>query len=389
MSDVSDDTLRQLEEMGKASKEADQKKKEVAAKELIIRERRVDGQIEELEKNDKELEIAQATNYGEMTPEQVAQTQKDSREYMYGAKHCMMFINKEFAGAVPYFRKNLILICAETGSGKSTAVANIVATTLAQKNPATGKGMRCLVITNEERREDVYNRLTCFRDDVHYVNHGSFSDAQILEFDKNIPVLSKVVTVIDDYFGSTPEVPVTGITTSLEGIQSIFDNLIAQNVIYDVVVIDYYQNVNKSKKHPELSNWQVQERLASMLDQYKNTYAAPIVLLAQLTPQNEDNSIPFKTRIEGRKSLLNACTIAIEMVPDKENLETKWVIQKNRFGEFTGTKIVTGYDNGRFVLKTEQFKKKVEEIKQKRISREQDKAIGIPDLREKKDGEVS
>ena len=145
-------------------------------------------------------------------------------------------------------------MCAQSGEGKSTTVANIIASTIRQISPVTGKVCRVLVITNEEKAEDVYNRITCFSHGWAYTEHHAFTDLQINTFENYIPILAKKITVIDDSFGSKPGCPVSGVTTSIEGIQAIFDNIIANQIHYDAILIDYYQHISTSKKTPELLN---------------------------------------------------------------------------------------------------------------------------------------
>lgn len=374
MSEEKDDFQKKIAEAA----ELDKRKKELQGKELILKERRVDNDLEKLQKNDKDLAIAQTTKYGGLTKEQIEKLQKENLEYFEASRNSIMFINDSFENIVPFFRKNLILIGGKTGEGKSTTVANIVATTMKKISPITGKRCRVLVLTNEEKSEDVYNRITCFAKGWHYTNHNKFTNEQVQVFDKYLPILANGwLTVVDDNFGSTPGNQISGVTTSIEGIQAIFDGLIRDGDYYDVIVIDYYQNVSKSKKNSGLANWQVQEQFASMLDQYKNIYPAPIVLMAQVSPPNEDNTIPFKVRIEGRKSILNVSTCCIEMIADRENRCTEWIVHKSRFNEFVGASFTTGYDKGRFVNHTEEFKAQVRAFKETKSAKEQDIKLGI------------
>lgn len=375
MSDEKDDFMKKIAEAA----ELDRRKKELQAKELILKERRTDNELEKLQKNDRDLATAQSTRYGGLSDDQIANVQKESREYIEAARNGIVFINSAFSGKVPFFRKNLILIGGKTGEGKSTTVANIVATTMREISPITGKRCRVLVLTNEEKAEDVYNRITCFAKGWHYTNHDKFTDEQSKEFERYIPILAKDgwLTVVDDNFGSTPENQTSGVTTSIEGIQAVFDGLIRDGVYYDAVLIDYYQNVKFSKKNPYLNEWEVQAQFAAMLDKYKNLYPAPIVLMAQVSPPNEDNTVPFKVRIEGRKSILNVSTCSMEMIADRENKCTEWVVHKSRFNEHVGNSFHTGYDKGRFVLHSDEFKRRIKAEKEIRDAREHDKLTGM------------
>lgn len=357
----------------------EKKKTEVQNKELIVRERRANSAIDKIQQNDKDEEIAKTTNYGAISNDEVRTMQKDNREYMLAARNKMSFINKSFNEAVPFFRKNLILIGGKTGEGKSTTVANIIRETLVAVDKITGKKRRVLVLTNEEKREDVYNRVTCLVKGWHYTNHDKFNDMQLEIFDKYMELLSKdgMLTVVDDSYNGA-----SGTTTTLEGICQVFDNLIAKNEHYDVIIMDYYQNCKESRKNPSMNEYEVQAALARRLDQYKNVYPAPIVILAQVQQPDPDRQIPFKTRIEGRKVILNVCTCCLEMVANREDLCTEWLIHKSRFNESVGEKITTGYKKGRYVLYDEEFKNSVAQMKARKEAENFDKSVKMPSVKE-------
>lgn len=355
------------------------KKQKVLEQELIVRERKAALAIDKIEENDKNSEVAKSINYGAMSDAEIDKTQKDNAEYMMAARNKMCFINERFDKAVPFFRKNLILIGGKTGDGKSTTVANIIRETIARVNKETGKRRRVLVITNEEKSEDVFNRVTCLIKGWTYTNHDKFNDEQVATFNQFIKHLSKdgMLTVIDNNYGGA-----MGTTTTLEGICQIFDNLIANGEYYDVVILDYYQKVQESRKYPSMNEWEVQAALANKLDGYKNVYPAPIVVLAQVTPPDAENRTPFKSRIEGRKVILNVCTCCLEMVANREELSTEWWIHKSRFNESVGQKITTGYDKGRFVIHTDEFKESVARMKAAREKAEFDKNVKMPETKE-------
>ena len=193
-----------------------------------------------------------------------------------------------------------------------------------------------------------------------------------------------MLTVIDDSYNNAG-----GTTTTIEGICTVFDNLLERQEFYDVVIIDYYQNINQSRKFPAMKNWEVQEALANKLDRYKNVYPAPIVLLAQVTPPDAENRTPFKTRIEGRKSVLNVATCCIEMVANREELTTEWWIHKSRFNESVGQKITTGYDKGRYVTYDDNFRDAVQRMKAARERDSFDKQVSMPVVGELEDDNKS
>lgn len=353
----------------------ERKRKEVLKKELVIRERKADYTLTRIEQNDRDAEIAKSTDYGMLTEEDILQQQKDNTDYMLAARNKMPFINTAFDKAIPFFRKNLILVGGKTGEGKSTTVANIIREIVGTRDPVTKKLNKVLVLTNEEKSEDVYNRVTCLLKGWHYVNHDQFTDEQVTTFNNYIAGLSKVITVVDNtYRGSI------GTTTTLEGICQIFDNIIAKwkttGEHYECVLLDYYQNVRSSRLNPELNEYQVQAALARRLDVYKNIYPAPIIVLAQVRPPDAENTVPFKIRVEGSKEISNVATCIVEMVANREELSTDWTIHKSRFNEKVGDTVTTGYDKGRYVLHSEEFKQTVAVMKAARANAALNKSIG-------------
>jgi len=337
--------------------ELEKRKAETAAKKVLLEASYVDAKLEQMLQNERDAAKTATTNFGIMSPDQIIQIQKNNDEYMEAAKHAMEFINPVFNGIVPFFRKNFILIGARTGEGKSTAVANIAYTTLKEINPSTGKTRRVLVLTNEERAEDFYNRVTCLARGWHYTNHSKFTQLQKDTFREMIPILAKRLTVVDNNHNGSH-----GVTTTIEGFCTIFDSLIASKEYYDVVLIDYYQNYTSSQKYPNLSENDVQARLSRVIDKYKNEYPAPIVMFAQITPPDKDDKIPFQLRIKGRKIIMDPTTCAIEMVRNTKELYTLWRIHKSRFTEAIGQDFKTGYDKGKFVIYDTAFAEKVQKM---------------------------
>lgn len=343
--------------------ELEQKKREVSTRKLHIDDARTKAQFEELQQNQKDLELAKSVSYGKMSANSIVKIKADNTAYIKAARNSMSFINDEFKGVIPYFQKNLILIGGKTGEGKSTTVANIAFSTLKQINPQTGRTRRVLVITNEEKVEDVYNRVTCLIKGWSYTNHDKFTDEQIQAFGEGIDTLTQRMVVVDNDHGDA-----NGSTTSLEGICVIFDNLIRDKDFFDVVIIDYYQNIKFSKDDPTMDEFKVQAKLAAKLDMYKNIYPAPIVLMCQVNPPtDEDDKTPFQYRIKGRKIIMDVSTCALELVADREKYMTKWLIHKSRFNESVGQGISTGFLRGRYVPYDNAFIIQVSKMKEERM----------------------
>lgn len=353
----------------------EKKKAQLQEMELEIRENRAIVQKSKLDEARKNSELAKNASFGTMSDDKINALIAENTAYIESAQNNQSFICPiAFKGIIPFYRKNLIFIGAKTGEGKSTAVANIVRGLISETNANTGTYKRALVITNEEKAEDFYNRITCLIMGWHYVNHDKFTPQQLKILNDYMKILPKLVTVIsDDYLGGS------GMTTTPEGLELIFERLIAEGIWYDAVLIDYYQNFTWSQKDPTLNEWAVQAKLASILDRYKNTYPAPIVIFGQITPAQDgkETEKPFEYRIKGRKQIIVPATFVMEMVADRKTLSTKWIIHKGRFSESVGSTIITGYKNGQFVEYSAEFKADVLRRAEQRARDAMNKASGV------------
>jgi replicative DNA helicase len=361
MSDVKNDTDDQIAKLTEQlAKDADLERlqDEVAFKRAKVDQQKYTQQLQEIEQNEKDIALAKTLNFGSMTAAQTAALQSEWEDYIKAAKDKFVFLNDTFRRIVPFFRKNLILIAAHTGKGKSTAAANIAYSILKQKNRTSGKTGRCLIITNEEKAEDFYARVICLLMGWSYTNHDELTQQQIDTIKKTIPFLgnSGRLVVVDNTFGGAH-----GMTTTIEGIELIFENLIANKEIYDVIIIDYYQNVISSKNNISLDEYKCQAKLAKMLDQYKNIYPAPIILMAQCDPETAHDHRMFKQRVNGRKNITDGTTLAMELTVDYKLQTTMWTIWKSRYTSFIGTSVKTGFESGKYVEYTDAFKQKVME----------------------------
>ena len=244
---------------------------EIRRKKQEVYEDRIETQYDDLTKRKLETTINESISLMGMTPEKVNEIAEEGDEYLRLARDAKPFINDDFVGMVPYFARNVILAGAPSGNGKSTICANLAYHALLL-------GQRVLVISNEEASSDVYNRVTCLIKGWAYTEHSEFTDEQRDTFKAMVPKLAKRITVVDDNFQKVP-----GQTTTIEGVEAIFESLIRDGAEYDVIVFDYYQNVTTSTKFPSWVEWKCQERFAKYLDSFKKRYNAPVIILAQLS----------------------------------------------------------------------------------------------------------
>jgi hypothetical protein len=366
--------------------ELDRRKKAVSEMDLTLKEHRVTRDLEELERNKEELEQAKTVNFGSMTEEEIDRLVIDNDEYMKAAKHAMIFINDEFKKIVPYFKKNLIVIGGDTGDGKSTTVSNVIFSTITRKNPATGKPCKVLCLSNEERPEDVINRVTCLIKGWKYTNHDQFSDEQRATFREYIPKLTQGgrLTVIGDVYQGIP-----GWTTSVEGIETIFNNLIRDGVTYDAILLDYYQNVTYSKNNPKLDEFMCQRKLANILDQMKSRCGSPIIVMAQMKRlTDEDDTTPYTIRLKGSKLISDKATFVCELIPERKLLRSKWTVWKSRFTEAVGQSIYTGYDRGKFIQYSIAFQKNVAKIVERNLEKDKEQELGMTDDKKEEKDEI-
>lgn len=359
-----------------ADAELDRRKKAVSEKELDLKEKRVDQQFSDLVKNKEETEKSQSVSFGRMTEEALEQLRIDNKSYLEAAKHPIPFICSEFDNHVPFFRKNLLLLMASTGSGKSTAVCNITYSAIKHRNPLTSKGYRVLILTNEEAPEDMLNRLTCFAKGWRYSNHNTFNDSQRDEFDKFIQIFAKKgnVTVIGDKYAS-----INGWTTTVEGVVQVFDNMIRDKDFYDIVILDYAQGVVRSRDNPSLNEYEAQRLLANEFDRIKNIYPGVIVVMAQADPlKDEDDTTPYNVRLKGSKLIVTKATFICEIIPEHKLLRSKWKIHKSRFTDSIGMEIFTGFDKGRFIPYSKEFQLNVAKIVERNLEQQKEQELGMP-----------
>lgn len=327
-----------------------QKQQELFINDVQTRHQQMQIRKEEEEKLSKiDLSVHNTQYY-----EQIA---KDSKEHLTSIRHSGVFLDDAFRDSVSFFGKNLILVMATTGDGKTTLSANL-------GHGALRQGQRVLMITNEENVQDMYNRVTCFFRGWTYNNHKDFTDDQINHFSEMIIKLSKKMTVVDDNYNGA-----TGVTTTLEGVQAILESTLKPGNEFDVIIVDYYQNITRSNKMPQLDQYTVQDMFSKWLKQFIKRSPAPVVVLAQRKPRLKEQR-DYKEALEGRKSIANDATIVIEIQAERDLYRTAFTIRKTRFPDSLNKTIYMGFERGRYVSYNEEFKQKALEIKEAQARKE-------------------
>ena len=306
----------------------------------------------DLVKRQEDKLASEKFNLNGLADEYYSELAISNSKYFEDIKDSAVFLDNAFQQYIPYFTNNLILIGARSGNGKSTITANLALNGLKQDK-------NVLIITNEEIVSDVYNRITCLANGWFYVDHKSFSPEQIEFFNKQYPALGKKVRVVADHHNGR-----SGLTTTYEGVKSILESLHKTTNKYDIIIIDYFQNVSSSLEFPNLEEWKVLDKLSHFLDGFRKVYNAPIVLLAQLKSTKEDSDTPYKERIERCKSIYNMSTCAIEVEAIPDQLSTKFTIHKSRFSQGIGKSIIMGFYRGMYIPLIEHIKRReLEDIK--------------------------
>lgn len=278
---------------------------------------------------------------------------------MLGEK--ITFVNEALTAAVPFTRENLYLMCGYSGNGKSTIAANI-------SYSLYKEGKKTLVISNEEPKQDIIYRIACLEIGYNFNDYkkGLMPQSQQIECMKLYPEICKYVKVIDVNYNN-------GITFTIEGIKNILTTV--KTADYSAVMIDYFQQIQKSVKHPNRKPFENLTNLRMWIGRYIRESNIPVVLFAQLHSIGKRNNAELDSRIKDCPSVYEAATVVVEIVPDFETKTTKFIIKKDRFG-YQGMRIECAFDKGRYVPITAEH---MEKIQKQKI----DDLLGVAGMEEK------
>lgn len=246
-------------------------------------------------------------------------------------KNSLIFLNQNISKHFIAAPGSLIVVPSMTNNGKSTLTAHIAEAMLS-------KDKKVLILSNEEKEEDVRARISCIRKAISFGDYKTakctseqineiLDDAEYLAQDGKLVVISPKDEV-DAYKVTT----VKGVMTTLEKAKKKFD----------AVILDYYTNVNMSETGSR-DPWHVNNQLATELNIFKDTAPFPIIAMAQCEGIRSDKKVEDKGSLDfdsnhpmyrwkGGKSILIYATDIIELTKDFENSRSYLYAHKVRFG---------------------------------------------------------
>lgn len=297
-------------------------------------------------KNDVDISFDDIDKFGDT--ESMQQMFDGIKSYNRMLKQRITFINQDLTKVIPFTRENLYLICAYTGSGKTTLAANV-------SYPLWQQGKKVLILSNEESQQDVLYRIACLELALNFNDwkKGTMPISEQKQCLQLFPVISQFIKVVDVTYKN-------GFTSKVEGVKKALEQV--QTSDYSCVLIDYFQEVRYSITDPKRSQYEVLSDLATFLKMYIKQSNIPVVLFAQLHSLNKRKIPELDGRIKMCPDILQAATVAIEVIPNFENKTTDLLIHKDRFG-LTGKKVVCGFDKGKYVPYDDAFKQKVQSAK--------------------------
>lgn len=348
MSEAHDPMDAFLDNVDKEIQEQQDKIANLNDKKLELEVYRTDQKYKQMEEAKNLQEEVSNLDFDLNDPDYVSNIIESNTRYLNAVRtKSMTFLNPDFKGVVPYMPNNLVIVGARTGRGKSTTCANLI-------YQAIMKGKRTLTLSNEEKANDVFNRVTSLIKGVAYTEHDKLTDEQVTELNEYIKMLSQRMMVIDD--DTTKKVGGMGL---LEMVRGYIDKAVEKKV-YDVIIIDYYQKINQSADNPYLDMYQVQAKFADYLgDILKHPDCPAIVLMVQLKPDDKDGK-PIEERIEGRKAIAKPATCILEAKPDYKRRCTEFIVHKSRWSENNGKSVPVGYMRGKYVKYDQEFQEYVE-----------------------------
>jgi len=267
------------------------------------------------------------------TPNDIEELNKEAKTKEYARSRRSRFINDTLSKMVFSSPYSLILMAGRVGKGKSTTTANIIAEYISKK-------LKVLVISNEEMKVDVFDRVSCILKNQSFYKHShglnDNTEKEIIKECREFIGKNNLLKVVGLDYRKNPDY-----VTSVNGVTAIVDKAVEN---YDVVIVDYYQKITKDTASPSKSLNDIQNEMALNLDALKNkAHRGPIIVFSQMWGETTDRK-DFEQQIKGRKTIFDVCTGAYEIVPNKPDFLTAFVCRKDRWdGTYEGFYVKMGF----------------------------------------------
>lgn len=238
-------------------------------------------------------------------------------------------ITPKLTNLIPLEGIETILVAAETGKGKSTTVCNIT-------YPLLEQGKKVLIVSTEERAEDLMLRLIAIKNGWNVNDQRSWLENQdmVLQRNSDIVALSENpnLMIVDNYTRGTDlttggEVLPLDLTNR-DHFESLLESTIRDGFKYDLLLVDYISKIAGSNDSE--AEWQTIYKTIKAIEEWCKKTFTPAIVFSQLKANNSENPQLFENRIPGAKKILTAVTCAVELVTDYEQQETTVICHKNR-----------------------------------------------------------
>lgn len=355
MSNIKKDVNKQLEDL-----------ELLRIKEFEVKKHKISNEYEKIQKGEAVKKDLEKLNPFEVSDEYLETLKlRAKQKFEYAQKKMRIFAEvPEFSDAVPFYGGEMILVGAKTGSGKSTFSINVAYGLILQNK-------KTLLITNEEDSVDTINRIASLFVAKRYGGLDQMDEAAKEKYLELLPKIAQKVQVVDANFAVNNGLNhLPNLTNTIEGLRFIVDKLLEESKkgnVYDAIIIDYYQKFNSSVQNPDLDIYTCQGMAAEIIEELRQKYPAPIIVMSQLEPLDNENK-PLEKRIQGRKIIANFATCIIELRVDRKERRTEFVFHKYRNGDFPTNKLYVGWKNGKFVRYDTAFIESIREEKIKKIN---------------------
>lgn len=294
---------------------------------------RLAGRDEKVQADTQSTQISSRRYEGSTEFERMEKYREEKRLRQRATASAVPFLCNAFDDLLA-LTMGVCLVVGETGSGKTTTSANILAN-FYERCP----GRSALVITNEENSADVTDRVSCvlLKQDFKVYRKGKLVTALMHQVDQMSAAITKYIEVVND-----PRWDMN----CLEDVQEVLRYAARKSDRFGIVIVDYVQNITASHAREPGETYKISKDFGLFVKDLAKTLPIPLVLFAQVNPSTKFNST-ISQRVQNDKTFVNHAAMVIEIVRNQD-FSTKFVIHKDRFGDMTGKSVLVDYVDGRF-----------------------------------------